>query len=88
MKSEELKKEILDKVAEYYCLTHVPAQSGEFVPGKSRVNYAGRVFDGRELTNLVDSALEFWPTYGHWSKQFEQGLAKYLGVRFALLVNS
>ena len=40
------------------------------------------------MQNLVDSSLEFWLTYGRWSKKFEKGLADYLGVRFALLVNS
>ena len=88
MNAEELKKDILEKTAEYYRLVHAPKQSAEFVPGKSRVNYAGRVFDEKEMTNLVDSALEFWLTYGHWSKDFEKGLAEYLGVRWALLVNS
>ena len=88
MKVEELRKEILDKVAEYYRLVHAPVQIGVFTPGKSRVNYAGRVFDEKEMVNLVDSALEFWLTYGQWSKRFEKELADYLGVRFALLVNS
>ena len=88
MNAEELKKDILEKTAEYYRLVHAPKQCAEFVPGKSRVNYAGRVFDEKEMTNLVDSALEFWLTYGHWSKDFEKGLAEYLGVRWALLVNS
>lgn len=88
MNAEELRAEILAKTAEYYKLVHEPKQKAEFVPGKSRVNYAGRVFDAKEMTNLVDSALEFWLTYGQWSKKFEQGLAEYLGVRFALLVNS
>ena len=88
MTAEELRAEILAKTAEYYKLVHEPKQNAEFVPGKSRVNYAGRVFDEKEMTNLVDSALEFWLTYGQWSKKFEKGLADYLGVRFALLVNS
>ena len=88
MNAEELRQEILDKTAEYYRLVHKARQDEEFVPGKSRVNYAGRVFDEREMQNLVDSSLEFWLTYGRWSKKFEAGLAEYLGVRFALLVNS
>ena len=86
--AEELRKDILERVAEYYRLVHAPAQAAEFVPGKSRVNYAGRVFDEREMVNLADSTLEFWLTYGRWSKKFEKGLADYLGIRFALLVNS
>ena len=86
-RAEELKQEILDRVQEYYRLVH--DKSGEqFIPGKSRVNYAGRVFDEREMVNLVDSSLEFWLTYGRYSREFESKLAKYLGVRFCLLVNS
>ena len=52
------------------------------------MNYAGRVFDEKELCNLVDSSLEFWLTYGRYSRDFEAKLADYLDVRFALLVNS
>lgn len=86
-KAENLKSDILEKVKEYYSLVH--DNSGEeFVPGESRVNYAGRVFDEKEMTNLVDSSLEFWLTYGRYSKQFEKKLAEYLGIRFCLLVNS
>jgi CDP-6-deoxy-D-xylo-4-hexulose-3-dehydrase len=88
MNSDVLKAEILSKVAEYYRAAHRPQQEAEFVAGKSRVNYAGRVYDEKEMVSLVDSALEFWLTYGHWSRQFEKGLADYLGVRFCLFVNS
>lgn len=88
MTPDELKKDILDRVEEYYRLVHQPKSSASFIPGKSRVNYAGRVFDEKEMVNLVDSSLEFWLTYGRWSKEFENGLADYLGIRFALLVNS
>ena len=88
MNAEELKKDILEKTAAYYRLVHKARQDEAFVPGSSRVNYAGRVFDEKEMTNLVDSALEFWLTYGHWSKEFEKRLAEYLCVRWALLVNS
>ena len=88
MTADELKKDILGKVAEYYRLVHAPKQDAAFVPGETKVNYAGRVFDEKEMVNLVDSSLEFWLTYGHWSRDFERGLAEYLGVRFALMVNS
>lgn len=87
-KIKELHDEILAKVSEYYRLVHAPGQNAPFTAGKSRVNYAGRVFDEDELTRLVDSSLEFWLTYGRFSKEFETRLAEYLGVRFALLVNS
>ena len=88
VKKQALHDEIISKVAEYYKLVHQPQQMQEFIPGKTKVNYAGRVFDEKELINLVDSSLEFWLTYGRYSKEFETKLAEYLGVRFALLVNS
>ena len=88
IKAQQLHDEILQKVAEYYELTHKASQTAPFEPGKSRVNYAGRVFDEKEMCNLVDSSLEFWLTYGRYSREFEKKLADYLQVRFALLVNS
>ena len=86
MNRDELRKEIMRLTAEYY-----RAEWGKdvpFVPGESRVPYGGRVFDEKELCNLVDSSLEFWLTYGRYSRQFEQKLAKILNVKYALLVNS
>ena len=87
-KQEELKQEILNKTKEYYELVHKPQQTKKFDEATSRVNYAGRVFDEKEMTNLVDSSLDFWLTYGSYSKEFEKKLSKYLNVRWSFLVNS
>jgi CDP-6-deoxy-D-xylo-4-hexulose-3-dehydrase len=86
--AEKLRKEILEKVREYYELVHKNNQSKPFVPGKSRINYAGRVFNEKEMHYLVDSSLDFWLTFQEYSKKFEKGLAKFLGVRWAHFVNS
>ncbi len=85
---QQLKHEILEKTKAYYELVHKTRQSQPFVAGESRVNYAGRVFDEKEMVNLVDSSLDFWLTYGDYSKKFEKELAKFLGVRWTFLVNS
>ena len=85
---EQLKQEILNKTKEYYELVHKPQQTKQFIDGESRVNYAGRVFDEKEMTNLVDSSLDFWLTYGDYSKKFEKDLSKFLNVRWTFLVNS
>jgi CDP-6-deoxy-D-xylo-4-hexulose-3-dehydrase len=85
-RADALRREILEKVREYHDVAF--ADDGAFEPGRSRVGYAGRVFDEKELINLVDSSLDFWLTYGRFSKQFEEGLASFLGVKTALLVNS
>ncbi len=85
---ERLKKEIFTKVKEYYDEVHKPDLNIPFIEGKSKINYAGRIFDEKELINLVDSSLDFWLTYGKYSEEFENRLAEYLGVRWAFLVNS
>ena len=87
-KQETLKQEILNKTKEYYELVHKPQQEKTFVEGESRVNYAGRVFDETEMQYLVDSSLDFWLTYGDYSKKFEKQLSQYLNVRWTFLVNS
>jgi CDP-4-dehydro-6-deoxyglucose reductase, E1 len=86
-KKEIIKQEILEKVKEYYSLVHAN-NNIEFTPNKTRINYAGRVFDGKEMVNLIDSSLEFWLTYGRYSKEFEKRLADFLGIKYTLLVNS
>lgn len=60
----------------------------EFIPGKSRVNYAGRVFDEKELVNAVEASLDFWLTEGRFSEQFSEKIAEFLGVEHILLTNS
>jgi len=87
-KEQQLKQEILDKTKEHYELEHKPKQAQKFTNGKTRDNYAGRAFDEKEMINLVDSSLDFWLTYGSYSKEFEKKLADYLGVRWTFLVNS
>ncbi len=83
--AERLKQEILDKVRQYHGLAH---QAPPFVPFKSRVQYAGRVFGDSEMVNLVDSALDFWLTLGPWGDLFEQKMKRLFGARDFVLVNS
>ncbi len=82
---EDLKKEIFSKVKEYFLLAH---QQGQFIPGRSKVNYSGRIYDEKELISLVDSALDFWLTAGRFARQFEKEFAEFLGVKHCLLTNS
>lgn len=84
----ELKKEIFEKIKEYFEVVHKPAQRDKFIPGKSIINYAGRVFDEKEMINLVDSALDFWLTTGKYADEFEKKFADFLGVKYCSLCNS
>jgi CDP-6-deoxy-D-xylo-4-hexulose-3-dehydrase len=58
------------------------------VPDESRVHYAGRVYDERELIAATEAVLDFWLTAGPCAAKFEAGLADYLGMRRALATNS
>ena len=81
---EEAAKEILSSVREFYGKFMVRPEYKE----GDRISYASRVFDEKEVCNLVDSALEFWLTSGRYTDEFEKGLGAYLGVSFVSLVNS
>lgn len=41
-----------------------------FIPLKTRIPYASRVYDHREILNLVDSSLEFYLTASRYDQQF------------------
>ena len=60
----------------------------EFIPGKSIINYAGRVYNHLELINLIDSSLDFWLTAGRYAREFEEKLADFLKIKHCLLTNS
>lgn len=85
-RAEQLRREILDRVVEYHAEAF--GRPRDFVPGETRLPYAGRVFDHSELTSLVDASLDFWLTYGRYSRRFEDAFAKHVGVSHAYLVNS
>ncbi|MBN2518225.1 MAG: lipopolysaccharide biosynthesis protein RfbH [Candidatus Altiarchaeota archaeon] len=82
---EQLKKEILKKVKEYYEQTH---KTKRFVPGKDVIHYGGRVFDEKEMQAFVSSALDFWLTSGRETERFEKAFSSFLGAKEALLTNS
>ena len=82
---QQAREEILTAVKAYCDRFHnkkEPFKEGQRIP------YASRVYDNREMTNLVDSALEFWLTSGRYTEEFEKKLGEYLGVRHCCLVNS
>ncbi len=85
MEAEKIKQQILELTKEYY-EEHFAKETG-YVEGE-RVNYAGRVFDEKEMVNLVDASLDFWLTQGPYGEKFEKGMAEFLNVKYCSLVNS
>jgi CDP-4-dehydro-6-deoxyglucose reductase, E1 len=90
---KEKQKEVLRKWAQlvttnYYKSIHQPEQERPFDSQKSRVFYAGRVFDENEIVKLVDSSLDFWLTEGRYSEEFSEKIADFLDVDNVFLTNS
>ena len=83
--ADDIRGDILRLVEEYAALKHAPAP---FLAGQSPVPVSGRVYDGSDIKSLVDSALDFWLTTGRFNDAFEARLARVLGARYALTVNS
>ncbi len=80
-KLQEVLKTWTDLVVKnFYQAIHLPEQHSKFIPGKSRINYSGRVYDSSEMTNLIDSALEFYLTAGRYDRQFCEKLSAYLNT--------
>ncbi len=76
--------QILKQVESYYKSFRVkkPFAEGERIP------YASRVYNEKEMKNLIDSSLDFWLTAGRYTAQFEKKFAEFLGIKHCLLVNS
>jgi len=60
----------------------------EFIPQKTMIPFAGRVFDSSEIVNLVDAALDTWLTAGRYVEEFEYEFAEFFGLSSCSLVNS
>ncbi len=85
LKKDALRQQILSLVGEYYSEAF---PKKPFLGGISQIPVSGKVFDESELTNLVDSSLDFWLTSGRFSQEFEEEFAKVMGVKHAMLCNS
>ena len=81
----ELRKKAIDAAIAYY--KHAHEQKKEFKPG-DRIPYAGRIFDAAEVSNLIDSSLDFWLTTGRYAEKFEKDFAEFIGAQHCSLTNS
>ena len=59
-----------------------------FIRGESLVPVSGKVLTADDYVALVESSLDGWLTAGRFHDSFERALAKYVGVRNAIFVNS
>ena len=82
---DSIRKEIADLVQQYADIVYAPKS---FVPGTTPVPVSGKVLGAPELKNMVEASLDGWLTTGRFNAMFEERLAKYLGVKYLITVNS
>ena len=85
MHPEPLRQDIFDSVRSF---AEQKLQQSEFVPGETVIPVSGKVLDPSDFVALVDASLDGWLTAGRFHADFERALAKYVGSRSALFVNS
>lgn len=81
----QLRKEIGNLVGQYAKDALAPAP---FVPGKTVVPPSGKLLGAEELQMMVEASLDGWLTTGRFNDAFEERLAKFLGVKYLITVNS
>jgi CDP-6-deoxy-D-xylo-4-hexulose-3-dehydrase len=82
---DRIRQEIAALVKQYADIVHAPQP---FVGGETPVPVSGKVIGAAELQNMVEASLDGWLTTGRFNAMFEERLAKYLGVKHLITVNS
>ncbi len=82
---DQLRAEIAALVQQFSDVVHAPRP---FVPGESAVPVSGKVIGAKELQLMVEASLDGWLTTGRFNAMFEERLAKFLGVKHLITVNS
>ncbi|MDD5038457.1 MAG: aminotransferase class I/II-fold pyridoxal phosphate-dependent enzyme [Dehalococcoidales bacterium] len=78
-------KENIDGLVQQYFASRKPAP---FIPGKTRIPLNIPSFGYEEVNEAIDSLLTTRVTMGEKVKQFERLFADYIGVKYAVMVNS
>ncbi len=82
---DKLRGQIAELVKQYAEVAYAPKP---FIPGQTPVPVSGKVIGAKELQLMVDASLDGWLTTGRFNAAFEDRLAKFLGVKHVLTVNS
>ena len=85
LEQEKLRKQIATLVDQYAAIEFSPKP---FEPGQTVVPPSGKLIGAQELKNMVDASLDGWLTTGRFNEQFEKKLAAFIGVKYAITVNS
>lgn len=79
---ENLRNKVKEAAKEYFGAVLIQNRQKEYIP------VSGKFLDWNDLSYMIDATLDMWLTSGRFNKEFEEKLAKYLNVKYALSTNS
>lgn len=82
---DQIRQQIAELVQRYAEINYA---SKDFLPGSTVIPPSGKLLGSEELKNMVEASLDGWLTTGRFNEEFEKELAKFIGVRHAITVNS
>ena len=81
-KEIELRNKVKEAAKEYFEAVYGGERKFDYIPA------SGKFLGFEELANMIDASLDMWLTSGRFNREFESKFAGYLGVKYALSVNS
>lgn len=84
MKQEKIVLQKIEKILE----KHYNQKKTDFVPGKTTIPLISPSYGKEEIIEALSSMISTWVTMGNKVKSFEESFAKYIGTKYAVMVNS
>ena len=85
LEQKKIRQEIASLVKQYADLEF---EAKTFMPGQTAIPPSGKLIGVEELQHMVEASLDGWLTTGRFNEQFEKRLAEFIGVKYAITVNS
>ena len=82
---KKLRSKISSLVKKY---SDLEFKKGKFISGITTIPPTGKVIGDLELQNMVEASLDGWLTAGRFNNEFEKKLAKFIGIKQLITVNS
>lgn len=80
----KIKDQIFNLVAKLYRERGINKKES----GKDYLNYAGSIFDHREVNEIINSLLEGWLGLGEKADEFQKRIAQYCDTKYSIVTNS
>lgn len=80
-----IREKISKLVDEYAAIAMAPQP---FLAGLTLVPPSGKLIGAEEIKKMVEASLDGWLTTGRFNAEFEEKLAKFLGIKHLITVNS